>query len=185
MLNRFIFFIMGLVIFFLLGSSKPTFLADDSTLSINKIKIEITGKSNVGNYNCSNTFSIRDTIYLNSTKKNAFTTEIKMSNFDCGNKIMTKDLKETVKAKKFPNSTVYISDIKPNGKNYKCRLIFCITDKTLKYKDFILYKSDEKIEGILNLKFSDLELEPPVKMAGLIKVKDDIIINFCLYKTKD
>lgn len=173
---------MGLAIFFFLGSAKPTFLAEDTTLVINKIKIEITGLSTVGKYNCSNTLSIKDTVYINSLKKNTFNTEIKMSDFDCGNKIMTKDLQGTVKVKKFPNSTVYMTDIKQSGKNYKCNLTFYITDKTLKYKDFILYNTDKKVEGTLNLKFSDLEMEAPVKMAGLIKVKDEIVINFSLYK---
>lgn len=171
---------LGLAIFFFLGSAKPTFL-DDPFLTINKIKIEITGASTVGKYTCSNTFYKTDTVYLNS-KKNNFNTEIKMSDFDCGNKIMTKDLQGTVQVKKFPNSVVFLSDIKPCGKNYKCNLTFLITNKTLKYKDFILNVSADKIHGSLNLKFSDLELEPPVKMAGLIKVKDDIVINFSLYK---
>lgn len=182
MKTRFLILIMGLAIFIFLGSAKPIFFAEDTTLLINKIKIEINGLSTVGKYNCSNTFSIKDTIYLNSNKKNAFKTEIKISNFDCGNKIMTKDLQGTVKAKKFPNSIVCLTDIKPNGKNYKCNLNFFITDKTLKYKDFILYNNDDKIQGTLNLKFSDLELDAPVKMAGLIKVKDEIVINFSLYK---
>lgn len=182
MLNRFLILIPGLALFFLCGSAKPTFLAEDTTLVINKIKIEITGVSTVGKYNCSNTFTKLDTVYVNSNKKSSFNTAIKMSNFDCGNRIMTKDLQGTVKEKKFPNSTVCISDVKQSGKNFKCRLNFQITDKTLKYKDFILYNYDDKIEGSLNLKFSDIELEPPVKMAGLIKVKDDIIINFSLYK---
>lgn len=177
---RFLILIMGLAVFFFLGSAKPSFL-DDPVLMINKIKIEITGASTVGKYNCSNTFSKVDTVYLNS-KKNNFNTEIKMSDFDCGNKIMTKDLQGTVKVKKFPNSTVFLSDIKSCGKNYKCNLTFLITNKTLKYKDFILNVSEDKIHGSLNLKFSDLELEPPVKMAGLIKVKDEIVINFSLYK---
>ncbi|RKR09365.1 hypothetical protein C8C83_0990 [Flavobacterium sp. 90] len=181
--TRFFILIMGLAIFFLLGSAKPTFLAEDTTLVINKIKIEITGLSTVGKYNCSNTFSIKDTIYINSAKKNAFNTEIKMSDFDCGNKIMTKDLQGTVKVKKFPNSKVYLTDIQSNGKNYKCNLNFYITDKTVKYKDFILYNTDKKVEGTINLKFSDLEMEAPVKMAGLIKVKDEIVINFSLYKS--
>jgi hypothetical protein len=182
MLNRFLFLISGLVIFFFFGSAKPTFLAEDTTLVINKIKIEITGVSTVGKYNCSNVFSKKDTINLNSIKKNIFNTEIRMSDFDCGNKIMTKDLQGTVKIKKFPNSTVFLSDIKPCGKNYKCNLTFLITNKTLKYKDFILYNTEDKIHGSLNLNFSDIELVPPVKMAGLIKVKDEIVINFSLYK---
>ncbi|MGN7810715.1 MULTISPECIES: YceI family protein [Flavobacterium] len=182
MKSRFQILITGLAVFFFLGSAKPTFFPEDTTVVINKIKIEITGVSTVGKYNCSNTFSTKDTVYVNSVKKNTFNTEIKMSNFDCGNKIMTKDLQGTVKVKQFPNSTVSITDIKPCGKNYKCRLNFYITDKTLKYKDFILYNTDDKIQGTLSLKFSDIELEPPVKMAGLIKVKDDIVINFSLYK---
>lgn len=182
MKTRFSILIMGLAIFAFFGSAKPSFLTEDTTLVINRIKIEITGVSTVGKYNCSNTFSKKDTVYLNSVKKNSFNTEIKMSNFDCGNKIMTKDLQGTVKVKTFPNSVVCITDIKPSGKNYKCNLAFYITNKTLKYKDFILYTNDEKIHGSLNLKFSDIELEPPVKMAGLIKVKDDIIIDFSLYK---
>lgn len=173
---------MGLAIFLFFGSAKPTFLAEDTNLVIKKIKIEITGISTVGKYNCSNIFAIKDTIYLNSNKKNTFKTEIKMSGFDCGNKIMTKDLQGTVKVKEFPNSIVSITDIKPSGKNYKCNLNFYITDKTLKFKDFILYNANDKIEGTLNLKFSDLEMQAPVKMAGLIKVKDDIVINFSLYK---
>lgn len=184
MKTRFFILIMGLATFFFLGSAKPTFFADDTTLVINKIKIEITGLSTVGKYNCSNTFFINDTIYLNSLKKNTFDTAIKMTNFDCGNRIMTKDLQGTVKVQKFPNSTVCITDIKQNGKNYKCNLNFFITNKILKYKDFTLYATDDKIQGTLNLKFSDLELEPPVKMSGLIKVKDDIVINFSLYKNQ-
>jgi hypothetical protein len=42
--------------------------------------------------------------------------------------------------------------------------------------------AEDKIQGTLNLKFSDIELEAPVKMAGLIKVKDVIVITFSLYK---
>lgn len=182
MKTRFSILIMGLVIFFFFASAKPVFLPKDSTLVINKIKIEITGVSTVGKYNCSNTFLKKDTVFLNSNKKNNFKAEIKMSDFDCGNKIMTKDLQGTVKVKRFPNSTVIITDIKQCGESYKCNLTFLITDKTLRYKDFILYCSDNKVQGSLNLNFSDIELEPPVKMAGLIKVRDEIVVNFYLYK---
>lgn len=182
MFKKSLFLLMGLATFFFLGSAKPTFFADDATLVINKIKIEITGLSTVGHYNCSNTFTTKDTIFLNSNKKNIFNTAIKMANFDCRNKIMTKDLQGTVKATEFPNSTVSITDIKQCGKNYKCSLSFFITDKTLKYKDFSLNTVNDKIQGTLNLKFSDIGLKAPVKMAGLIKVKDDIVINFYLYK---
>lgn len=175
--------ILGLVTFLSLGSANPGFSTnDDDVVVVNKIEIEITGVSTVGKYNCSNTFSKKDTVFVNSSRKNNFNKTIKMADFDCGNKIMTKDLQGTVKVKEFPNSTVILTDVKRFGKNYKCNLTFLITNKTLKYKDFVLYNYDNKIQGSVNLNFSDIELKPPVKMAGLIKVRDEIVINFSLYK---
>lgn len=182
MKNRITIGLLGLVLLLTLGSAKPTFFGDDTLLIINRIEIKISGSSTVGKYNCSNTFYKRDTIILNLNKRNKINAEVPMLNFDCGNKLMTKDLRSTVKSKKFPNSYVCISDIKPYNNDYKCNLTFLITDKTLKYNNFILYKADHKIQGAINLNFSDIDLEPPVKMAGLIKVKDQIIVDFSLYK---
>ncbi len=181
MKNRITIGLMGLALFFLMGSAKPTFVINNALLVINRVEIKISGSSTVGKYNCSNTFYKKDTIVLNLNKRNGFNANIPMHNFDCGNKLMTKDLKSTVKCKEFPNSYVTITDIKACNTNYKCNLTFLITDKTLKYKDFILYKTDDKIHGTINLNFSDIDLAPPVKMAGLVKVRDQIVIDFSLY----
>ncbi len=181
MKNKITIGLMGLALFFILGSAKPTIAINNVMLIINKIEIKISGTSTVGKYNCSNTFYKRDTIVLNLNKKNSLNADIPMLNFDCGNRIMTKDLQSTVKCKEFPNSHVTITDIKAFSTNYKCNLTFLITNKTLKYKDFVLYKVDNKIHGTINLNFSDIDLEPPVKMAGLVKVRDEIIVDFSLY----
>lgn len=104
-----------------------------------------------------------------------------MLNFDCGNKVMTKDLRKTIKCDKFPNIHVALTDIKSCNTNYKCNLTFLITNKTLKYKNFILYQLDNKVQGTIHLNFSDIDLKPAVKMVGLIKVRDEIVIDFRLY----
>lgn len=181
MKNRITVGILGLALFFLLGSAKPTFSINNALLIIHKIEIKISGKSTVGKYNCTNTFYKRDTIILNLNKKNCINADIPMLNFDCGNKMMTKDLQSTVKCKEFPCSRVIITNIKNYSNNYKCNLVFIITDKTLIYKDFILYQKDDKIQGTINLNFSDIDLVPPVKMGGLVKVKDQIIVDFSLF----
>lgn len=176
---------MGLVLPFLLGSTKPiTTFIQSNTIIIDGLEIEIHGNSTVGKYNCGNSHSFRDTIFLNSTTKNRLKSEISMSNFECGNKIMNKDLKTTVKASKFPKSTVTITDIKASGVNYKCNLNFRITDKTLSYNNLILKNTPKTLEGTVAVKFSDIGLEPPTKMGGIIKVKDDFVINFILKKSK-
>ena len=174
---------MGLVLFFLLGSAKPiSSLIDPNTIIIDRLEIEILGNSTVGKYSCSNSLLYRDTIYLNSNTKNSLKSEISMNNFECGNRIMNKDVKTTVKATKFPKSTVTITNIKPFGTNYKCSLNFRITDKTLSFQNMVLKTSKESLEGVVAVNFSDIALDPPTKMGGLIKVKDQFVIHFNLYK---
>ena len=174
---------MGLALSFLLGSARPiSSLIDPGTIIIDRLEIEILGNSTVGEYNCSNSLTYRDTIYLNSNVKNSLKSEISMSNFGCGNRIMDKDLKTTVKATKFPKSTVTITNIKPFGNNYKCTLNFRITDKVLSYQNMILKNTKESLEGVVAVKFSDIALEPPTKMGGIIKVKDEFVIQFNLHK---
>ena len=175
---------MGLALFYLLGNAKPISLfdADPNIIVIDRLEIEIHGNSTVGKYNCGNSLPFRDTIFLNSNTKNGLKSEISMSNFECGNKIMNKDLKTTVKATKFPKSTVTITNIKAVGTNYKCSLNFRITDKTLSYPNMALKTTKESLEGVVAVKFSDIALEPPTKMGGIIKVKDEFVIHFNLHK---
>lgn len=175
--------VMGLVIFLLLGNTKPISpLNDPNIIIINQIKIEILGNSTVGKYKCDCPHTFRDTIYLNSSTKNSLKSEISTNDFDCGNRIMNKDLKTTIKVTKFPKSTVNITNIKAAGADYKCNLSLKITDKTLSYSNLTLKKTKESLEGNVNVKFSDLALEPPTKMGGVIKVKNEFVIHFVLYK---
>lgn len=175
---------MGLVLLFLLGSAKPiSSLIEPNSIIIDRLEIEILGNSTVGKYSCSNSLPYRDTIFLNSNTKNGLKSEISMSNFDCGNRIMNKDLKTTVKAAKFPKSTVTITNIKPFGTNYRCSLNFRITDKTLSYPNMVLKTTKESLEGTVAVNFSDIALEPPTKMGGIIKVKDEFVIHFNLHKS--
>ncbi|AOW09258.1 hypothetical protein [Flavobacterium gilvum] len=175
--------VMGLAFSFLLGNAKPiSTIINPNTIIIDRLEIEILGNSTVGKYNCANSLSYRDTIFLDSNTRNSLKSEISMTNFECGNRIMNKDLKTTVKATKFPKSTVTISNIKPFGTNYKCSLNFRITDKTLSYQNLTLKNNKESLDGTVAVKFSDIALEPPTKMGGIIKVKDEFVIHFVLFK---
>ncbi|HSD07399.1 hypothetical protein [Flavobacterium sp.] len=182
-MNKIKLTVMGLVLILLLGSAKPiSFLNDTNTIIINQIQIEILGNSTVGKYTCSNTLAYRDTIFLNSAFKNSLKSEIIMDDFDCGNRIMNKDMKTTIKVSKFPKSTVSITNIKSFNGNYKCNMSFKITDKTLTYSNLILKNNQQSLDGVVAVNFSDIGLEPPTKMGGMIKVKDEFVIHFILYK---
>lgn len=90
-----------------------------------------------------------------------------MLNFNCGNNFMTKDLQSTLRCKDFANSHVTKTDIEACNTDYKCKPTFLITNQTLIYKGIILYKLNNKIQGTVHLNFSDIDLEPPVKMVSL------------------
>src|SRR5258705_8598094 len=100
MKQKIAFIVMGLALFFLWGNARPIsiFDTDPNIIIIDKLEIEILGNSTVGKYNCANSLAYRDTIFLNSNVKNSLKSEISMGNFECGNRIMNKDLKTTVKA---------------------------------------------------------------------------------------
>jgi hypothetical protein len=184
MKQKIVLIVMGLTLSFLLGNARPIalFEADPNIIIIDRLELEIFGNSTVGKYNCASSHSFKDTIFLNSSTKNSLKSEISMTDFECGNKIMNKDLKTTVKATKYPKSTVTITNIKAVGPNFKCSLNFRITDKTLSYQNLALKNTKEFLEGSVPVKFSDIALEPPTKMGGIIKVKDEFVIHFNLHK---
>ncbi|KFC57568.1 hypothetical protein FEM08_36550 [Flavobacterium gilvum] len=46
----------------------------------------------------------------------------------------------------------------------------------------VLKNNKESLEGSVAVTFSEIALEPPTKMGGIIKVKDDFVIHFTLHK---
>ncbi|WP_348797796.1 YceI family protein [Flavobacterium adhaerens] len=184
MKKKFLITLIGLALSFLAGSAKPISLnPPQNIIVIKEIKIEILGNSTVGKYRCDCPHTFTDTIDLNSHTKNSLKSEIATNNFDCGNRVMNKDLKTTIKVTKFPKSTVSITNIKSSGVDYKCNLKLTITDKTLSYNNLALKNTKNSLEGTVSVKFSDLALEPPTKMGGVIKVKNEFVIHFTLYKS--
>ena len=177
-------FLIDLALILLTVSAKPFYFYQKIPRVIHKIEIKIKGNTTVGKYTCATILYKKDTLNLEALEKNTIKATIPMTSIDCGHRIMTKDLQSTVKVKTFPNSYVTISNLKFTANNtYKCTLVFTLTNKTLTYKDFVLTysKSTQQATGILPLTFSDLGLSPPVKMGGIIKVKNEIEVNFDLF----
>jgi hypothetical protein len=41
-----------------------------------------------------------------------------------------------------------------------------------------LNSNDHLLVGTINISLADLEIEPPVKFFGLVKIKDEVIVKF-------
>lgn len=112
--------------------------------------------------------------------------------FDCGNRIMTKDLKETLKVEEYPHIRFELIDarvgtpIDTTAEWRPVKVLGALTVAgtkrvtTLSALGRALDESRFRIRGCHSIRMTDFEIEPPTKAFGLIKVKDQIEVQFDL-----
>ena len=150
----------------------------------------ITGDTNINDFTCN-----FDTAFLKGPQLISYmeTSEnIKFSNavlvlntrgFDCGSRAINKDFHELIKSDKYPEILLEIKDIKlhPNTNGF-ARVKITIAGQERFYEVPVGIRNTEiaEFKGKLELDIYDFNLEPPKKLFGIIKVKDDIEIYFDL-----
>jgi polyisoprenoid-binding protein YceI len=117
---------------------------------------------------------------------------VPVRSFDCGNRVMTKDLKETLKMEEHPNIHFELIDARvgaPVDTSEQWRPVEVLGALTVAGKKRVTNLSalgraiDEnrfRIRGCQPLRMTDFNIEPPTKAFGLIKVKDRIEVQFDL-----
>lgn len=155
--------------------------------------VNIKVKSNVHSFNCkSSTNYGHDTLYVRYEKEdniysveNAFL-EIDLNGFNCGNPLVNKDFATLLQKDTYPTIKIYIEQIMLNemkagncpGKvDYDIEIAGVKKHFETKFSSSIT-KGKRLVEGELALSLSDFNLTPPKKLLGLIKVSDEILIEF-------
>lgn len=152
----------------------------------------IHGQTNVNRFTCLiGCYNSMDTLQYESDKSggrmvfadNAMT--IPVYNFNCGNNLITKDFRSTVKAEQFPYLTLsFVSldkqesctrasgvlNISLAGVSRPVNVQFNMTRKG----DFIL------LTGKHAVSFGDFQLQAPERMLGLVKVEETLNVEFSL-----
>ncbi len=137
-------------------------------------KVVVNGKTNVNTFKCINEkFNSASNSY--SFKKNQLPyLQLEVENFDCKNKIMTNDLRKTLKADQYPKMFVkFISFKKISEQQYQATIEVKLTDKTRVYTTSF-YPSQNTFVGREYVRFSDFGLKAPTKMGGMIVVEDQL-----------
>lgn len=159
--------------------------------------LTVNGSTNINTFQCViPNYSMPDTISLVRGSQKGVTLpmngklNLSVEGFDCHNKMMTSDLRKTLKAKTYPVLTVrFISvngfpDLKNPGK------ITGIVDiglagVTKRFEINYLFTSEERqqiqLKGDQLIHFSDFNLTPPSKLGGVIKAKDELKVEFILH----
>ena len=147
--------------------------------------ISIHGSSNVNQFQFTN-----DSPEIEALTANPFMDsriKIPVRNFEASNKRMLNDFYDMVKASEYPYIDITIeprnsADFEETSGLTRFRTIVTIAGKSNEYivPSHIsgCTKSGYMLQGDLEVKLTDFDIEPPTKVFGAVKVNDDVFINF-------
>lgn len=158
------------------------FVDKEEVLVINEKRITVEGNTSLGKFTCSYKVEmLKDTLlFTNNKSEDFFHFEIPVNQFSCGNFLLNKDFKKTLKSKEFPHAYVEVSNFKSKRGSYSCDLFLEIAGKKHVFPGFKLDNSDAQLSGSLLLDFETLELVPPSRFGGLIHIEETLSLSLSL-----
>lgn len=159
--------------------------------------LNIQGETNINSFQCDVTEYLKpDTLVYtanNATKRLSFTNSclvIDIKRFDCHNKYITEDFRSALKADDHPNLKIIFLSIDQFSEAANNQVVKGIVDielarvikrSEIDYTVRTLPGNRIQINGSHIFSFSDFELKAPRKLAGLIRTRDKIKVNFQLF----
>ena len=155
---------------------------EEREVIVTQKKITVSGQTSIGGFNCGfQKNGLKDTLYIDhSNNKKELIFEIPVRDFSCGNFLLNRDFRKTIKAEDFPTAKVKVNNLISSYGNYSCDLYVDIVGKKLFYDNLILKRSVDGVVAHLTLSFEELELEAPQKFGGLVKVEEELKLEFKL-----
>ena len=162
----------------------------------NNSSLNIEGRSNLSSFCCQVTRYLEtDTMQYvknETTRQFIFTNScltIDINNFDCHQRIITNDFRKTLKADqnrflKIQFISLDAFDVR-NQQTVKGKVEILLAGQvkctTIDFKTNTTNTGLIQMNGTKTLLFSEFNLHPPKKMAGIIKIKEEIRVNFQLF----
>ncbi len=154
----------------------------------------IEGRTNINGFRCDITEYLQpDTIYFFKDEQSMKPTPVRgglalnIKRFDCHQKFITNDLRKTLKADEQPMLKIdllnigYYSGDAGNIKGWvNIGLAGVIKTAEIDYTVKNGTPGYLELTGTRKLKFSDFGLKPPQRLAGLIKVEEELHVRFQL-----
>jgi hypothetical protein len=154
--------------------------------------LRVNGKSNINSFTCNiNEYAARDTIVfideLSRPIKLSGDLQMDVLSFNCHSSMITKDLRKTLKAEKYPKLNIrflslqsmpFLLDSTESIKgSLEVELAGVVKRFDVLYSFTSIGAGYIRLDGGHSFCFSDFKLAPPKKMAGLIRIKDVFDVN--------
>ena len=159
--------------------------------------LTIHGETNINTFKCDATEYLNtDTLFYltnDATKKLSFSNSfllIDIKRFDCHSKLITGDFRKALKADKMPKLKITFLSLDQfnsvcNNQSVKGIVDIELAGISRRFEISYLIKTlpNNRIElkGNQTFTFSDFKLTAPQKMAGLVRTKERIKVNFQLF----
>ena len=147
-------------------------------LLLNSKKFTVEGSTSIGSFTCDYELKTKDTLFLN--KKSALYFKLPVKEFGCGNFMLNRDFRKTLKEKEYPEVAIVLSDVRLSRGNYLYTLNLNLAGKRKEFQNLTLIREGKSYKGTLQLKFSDFDLTAPEKLGGAIKIKEEIQLSILL-----
>ncbi|MFC3416304.1 YceI family protein [Algoriphagus hitonicola] len=173
----------------------PASKKESQWLVSDKSIVEILGKTNINSFECQS-INYRGNDILTEVlfpEKNhaVWSGEIVLisENFDCFNRIMTKDFHQTVQSDEHPEIRVRFLDLirkNPNtpqeSLNGNVEITLAGVCRRFPISCDLKFEKNGKTRliGSQTVTFSDFQIDPPVKFLGTVKVQNEISVRFGL-----
>ena len=155
--------------------------------------IRINGGSNISTFSFTySTSSLSDAWQIIEIKDTGFlSVTVPVRDFEASNPLMYDDFLTLIKAREFPVLRIIIPK-EQLERSFKTERTSCPDIEIMLAGVTRIYKIDCNyydcgnnlfIRGLKMIKLSDFSIQPPVKLNGLVKVKDEIEVNFGLIIT--
>ncbi|MFI2744062.1 YceI family protein [Zhouia sp. PK063] len=146
-------------------------------------KLDILVSTNVNKLSC---YCNESDFILHQDQSHKTEIEFPLKAFRCQKKIMEKDLQKLFESKIYPTIKLTVNEVVDDGKEVKANVTIQIKEIKKQYNLLLEKQKENKEEhdyyfvGIQNICLTDFNIDPPVKALGLVKVKDQIKITFCI-----
>ncbi|WP_027376308.1 hypothetical protein [Kaistella palustris] len=150
-----------------------------ATIFAQKNKVEINGWTNVNTFKCVNANFVTS-VPVSVKSRDLPNIALKVTDFDCRNRMMTADFRKTLNAENHPVLTVKFLSISPTKFN-KITALVEVKMMNVAHKYMVEFSEDNgSLVGNKRLKFSDFNIEPPKRMGGMVYVKNELDLLFSL-----
>jgi hypothetical protein len=156
--------------------------------------LTVDGTTNINKFNCDiPSYGQIDTLMVSKAAGDIMLTGImalKVQSFNCHNKMMTADLRKTLKEKEYPLLYIRfltldgVGDLTSSPKFIKGLVNINLAGITKRFEvNYQVSVDADKIIHLLGSKdinFSDFNLIPPRKLGGMIRTNDQLTVSFHL-----